>query len=325
MKKTLLLSTFSFFVFIGFSQVPCATVISGNNGGGNCATSECFEVSGKPTGTITIRFDYAITLSEVPEINKIRCDGPTCRDQVLLNQICFKFSSLSADGLTAEYCYYLGGANTNNLFGGGNSYEVELLYPGANIPGCGDQIILPVKLKSFTASRSNANVELKWTTSTEQNNQGFDVLRLSGAGGWQRVGFVGSKATDGNSTGELNYHFSDANPSAVITQYRLQQIDLDAKIKYSEIRAVQGIGQMGRTIVAPNPSSNGQVNVIFKNAGERRNLQLTDMVGRLVKQWNGYADNSLQLTGLQNGIYQLRIVDAASGAQSIEKIVVSGK
>ena len=123
----------------------------------------------------------------------------------------------------------------------------------------------------------------------------------------------------------MYYSFFDANPSTVVSQYRLKQTDLDAKVKFSEIRAVQGISQLGRTIIAPNPSSNGQVNVIFETAGERRNLQLTDMVGRLVKQWNGYADNSMQLTGLQNGIYQLRIVDAATGAQSVEKIVVSGK
>ncbi len=324
MKKILLSLMLSLFMTMAFSQnFPCVASYSGNNGGGKCGDATCGAVTGKPTGTITLVFEAPIT--EAPTIEKIFCTGTNCRTQAELDEMCFVLWSVAADGLSAEYCYYLGGANTNNLFGGNVLYEFLLMYPGAAIPGCGEEIPLPVKLKSFSASRNNADVNLKWTTLTEQNNQGFQLQRLTGAGGWQNISFVYSKATDGNSVGELHYTFSDINPSSVITQYRLMQVDLDSRFKYSDIRAVQGIGQGGRTIISPNPSNNGQVNVVFATTGERRNLQLTDMVGRLVKQWNGYADNSLQLTGLQNGIYQLRIVNAETGLQSIEKIVVSGK
>lgn len=185
--------------------------------------------------------------------------------------------------------------------------------------GC---IPLPVKLKSFTASRKQSNVELKWTTTLEQNNSGFELQRQSGAGGWQKIAFVNSKATDGNSVSDLHYNHSDANDSRGVSQYRLMQIDLDDNAKYSEIRSVQGIGQEARTIISPNPSANGRVNVTFQSASAKRDLQLTDMHGRMLKQWNAYGDNSLQITDLTPGIYQLRIVDRETGTQTVEKIMV---
>lgn len=317
MKKTLLLIVLSVSMSCLSAQLPlpCLESYKINNGGGNCPLLE-----GQPaTGKISLTFDVAVDPNNLPEILSVTAPDPS----KIPTEILFGTGTLKST-FVVEYCFYEGGANLNNLDGGYAGYNFFIQYEGFPI-GCGEQTPLPVKLKSFAASRKNSNVELTWTTASEQNNAGFDIQRLSGAGGWQSVGYVGSKATDGNSDGELYYSFFDANPSTVVSQYRLKQTDLDAKVKISEIRAVQGISQLGRTIIAPNPSSNGQVNVIFETAGERRNLHLTDMVGRLVKQWNGYADNSLQLTGLQNGIYQLRIVDAATGAQSVEKIVVSGK
>ncbi len=100
------------------------------------------------------------------------------------------------------------------------------------------------------------------------------------------------------------------------------QVDLDDQAKYSEIRSVQGIGQEGKIIISPNPSSNGRVNVTFQSASAKRDLQLTDMHGRMLKQWNGYADNSLQIADLTPGIYQLRIIDRETGTQTVEKIMV---
>jgi hypothetical protein len=198
--------------------------------------------------------------------------------------------------------------------GGSYSTAILLQHPDGCIP-------LPVKLKSFSASRKQSNVDLKWVTTFEQNNNGFELQRQSGAGGWQTVAFVKSQAANGNSTGDLTYTYTDVNDSRGVIQYRLRQVDLDDNAKYSEIRTVQGIGQGGKTIISPNPSTNGMVNVTFE-ASAKRDLQLTDMNGRMLKQWNGYNDNSLQLTNLTPGIYQLRIVDKETGTQSIEKIMV---
>lgn len=180
---------------------------------------------------------------------------------------------------------------------------------------------LPVKLKSFNASRKQARVELNWVTAQEQNNSGFELQRNTGAGGWQVVEFIPSHATDGNSETELIYQYSDANDARGVTQYRLKQIDLDNKYFYSAVRAVHGIAQSGRTLIIPNPTSDGNLNVLFEGAANR-DLQLTDMVGRTIRKWNNYADNSLQVSSLLPGSYFLRIVDRETNEMKVEKIMV---
>ena len=49
----------------------------------------------------------------------------------------------------------------------------------------------PVELISFTATVVEGNVQLNWTTATETNNQGFEVLRANrNENLWQTIGFI---------------------------------------------------------------------------------------------------------------------------------------
>jgi hypothetical protein len=52
--------------------------------------------------------------------------------------------------------------------------------------------------------------------------------------------FVTSKAVAGTSSSELSYQYSDVNMEKGISQYRIQQVDLDGKFSYSMIRAIRG-------------------------------------------------------------------------------------
>lgn len=184
---------------------------------------------------------------------------------------------------------------------------------------------LPVKLKSFTANRSNSNVELKWTTSTEQNNRGFELQRLDGAGGWNKVIFVSSKADGGNSNSDLTYTYNDINTTKGVSQYRLMQVDFDAQVKYSDIRSVRGEGQAAKTLVFPNPSSNGNVKVVFEDVSGSRDASLMDINGRTIQQWKNINGNTLMIENLVVGMYNLRIINRETGEQTIEKIIVSKK
>lgn len=182
---------------------------------------------------------------------------------------------------------------------------------------------LPVVLKTFTAVRSQSNVNLKWETATEENNKGFYIQRRIGAGTWQTVGYVTSQAVDGNSSLPLFYQYSELNSVKAISQYRLMQVDLDAKITFSSIRAVRGLEQKGKTIVFPNPSMDGKVNVVFEDMNATRDVTLMDMNGRTLKQWKGVTNNNLQIDNLNTGFYTIRIVNTATNEQIVEKIVVN--
>lgn len=196
--------------------------------------------------------------------------------------------------------------------------------------GCFDKVVsvlntcspLPVNFKSFTAVRNHSNVLVKWETMTEQNNNGFTVERNTG-GSWQQVAYIPTQAPGGNSSAVLSYQFTDLNTYKGISQYRIRQVDLDAKSRLSEIRAVRGEGQNIKTIVYPNPSFDGRVNVVFEQSNSILDVSLVDMTGRTVKQWKGVTNNNIQIDNLTPGMYSLRVIDRGTGEQSVEKIIVN--
>jgi hypothetical protein len=185
---------------------------------------------------------------------------------------------------------------------------------------------LPVTFKSFSAARiSKSNVSLKWETATEINNSGFAVLRNMGNGVWNVVAFIPTQATDGNSSLPLTYTFTDLNSSKGITQYRIRQVDIDGRAKFSEIRAVRGYEQKAKLIVYPNPSRDGRVNVVFDDVEGTRDVSLMDISGRMIKQWKAVTGNTLEIENLGQGMYSLRVIIRETGEQSVEKIVVNNR
>jgi hypothetical protein len=185
--------------------------------------------------------------------------------------------------------------------------------------GC---IVTPVNFKSFTAARNRSNVGLKWETLSEINNAGFTVQRNIG-GTWQDIAFVPSQAAGGNSDALLTYTLNDLNPTKGITQYRLRQVDLDGKFKLSDIRAVRGEGQIGKTIVYPNPTNTGNVSIVFEDANVKRDVSVIDMTGKVIKQWRNVTNNNLQVENLPSGVFSVRILAVETGEQVVEKIVVN--
>jgi hypothetical protein len=183
---------------------------------------------------------------------------------------------------------------------------------------------LPVNLKSFNAARKNTStVDLKWETAQEENSKGFYVERKLSNGGWQAVTFVESKAIRGNSSTPLSYEFTDLNNAKGISQYRLRQVDIDGKQAYSQIRSVRGEGQKSKTIIYPNPSGDGKVNIVFENGNSRRDVSLMDVSGKTLRQWKGVTNNNIQIDNLNAGFYTVRIVNNETGEHVVEKFIVN--
>ncbi|MGE5804201.1 MAG: T9SS type A sorting domain-containing protein, partial [Ignavibacteria bacterium] len=91
---------------------------------------------------------------------------------------------------------------------------------------------LPVELTSFSASSSNKDVKLQWSTATETNNRGFSIERKSkNKNSWNTVAFVNGRGT---TTELTNYSYTDKNVPAGIYNYRLKQVDFDGGFEYSK-------------------------------------------------------------------------------------------
>jgi hypothetical protein len=317
MKKILLSLLLMASVNLIFAQTPCVIDYRINNGGGSCPLN----ADGiKATGSVTLTFDGTITAGNIPVITSVFDITDPNAPPVLVTGVTFGPGSLNANG-TVTYCYYLGPANSNNLLGQNSKFRFNVFYNG--IP-CGENIPLPVNFKSFTAARNHSNVLLKWETVFEQNNSGFAVERNT-RGTWEQVAFIPTQADGGNSQIALSYQYNDLNNERGMSQYRIKQVDFDAKSKYSEIRAVRGEGQAANTIVYPNPSFNGRVNVVFEDATITRDVSLSDMSGRILKQFKGITNNNIQIDNLAPGMYSLRITVRETGDQSVEKIVVNNR
>jgi len=315
MKKNLLLFLLMVSSVIVFSQTPCVLNYQISNGGGSCP-----DLNGtSATGTITLSFDGPVDPLNVATIVSV-FDITDPLNQFLVTDVTYGAGLLLNNG-DVKFCYYVGPANNNNLAGHNSLFRFLIVYAGGAL--CVEQAPLPVAFGAFSANRTNSVVALKWTTATESNNLGFEIQRLIGSGSWQTISFVATQAAQGNSASDLIYTFTDMNQTKGISQYRIKQIDIDKRSKYSEIRAVRGENQKGKTIVYPNPSSDGKVNIVFDDASGIRDISLMDMNGRVIKQMKGVTNNNIVFDNLTAGIYTVRIVNNETSEQEVQKFVVN--
>jgi len=97
---------------------------------------------------------------------------------------------------------------------------------------------LPVELIDFSTKSVEGQTVLTWSTATEVNNYGFEIVRLrpknrdSGATNWETISFIEGH---GNSNSRNDYSFIDREKLAGVIKYRLKQIDTDGAYVYSKV------------------------------------------------------------------------------------------
>lgn len=187
-----------------------------------------------------------------------------------------------------------------------------------NWPAAGS---LPVTLVNFNAARNGSTVSLTWTTNIESDNTGFNIQRSNGNGAFETVGFVASKAPGGMSATPINYQYKETNNATGNTYYRLSQVDKDGKTTVSPVKGVRGMQDNARMTVYPNPAQSGNMNVLFGSSAVR-NIVITDLSGKTLKQWNDYHDDNMVITGLRTGVYILIATNKGTNEKLMQKLVV---
>jgi hypothetical protein len=184
-------------------------------------------------------------------------------------------------------------------------------------------IVTPVNIINYSGYRNGSDAVIKWTTTFEGNNKGFEIQRSTGSqNAYTTVAFVNSKAANGKSGVSLNYEFKENNNATAITWYRLVQVDLDGARKVFAVKAIRGLESTDKMLVYPNPATGGSTNVLFGSSSVR-DITVTDISGRLVNKWSGYKNDNLSVKGLHAGIYFLTVTDVNTRKKSVEKIIVS--
>jgi hypothetical protein len=180
---------------------------------------------------------------------------------------------------------------------------------------------LPVSLVNFNGNRKGTNVTLTWTTNMEMSNTGFEIQRSTGNGVYEKVGFVATKAGNGNSDMPLHYQFTEANMAKANSWYRLVQIDKDGARKVTPVRGIRGLEEISKLTVYPNPGTTGNMNVLFGSSAAR-DIVIIDLNGKILKQWNNYHEDNMAISGLHTGVYMLIVNNRATNEKLTQKIVV---
>ena len=182
---------------------------------------------------------------------------------------------------------------------------------------------LPVSLGNISLKTINNTNKLNWSTASESNNKGFEVQRSIGnTNDFKTIGFVGTRAKDGNSQTEISYSFEDTDVKPGQTHfYRLNQIDFDGKSAFSPVKSIKPGSIESNLNVYPNPSQ-GSFTVNTGSTSGKLNIFVMDNTGRVVNQYMNVSTTNTKISNLKKGFYTLKIVNTESGEQSAQRVVV---
>jgi len=183
--------------------------------------------------------------------------------------------------------------------------EVSILLNG-DIP-------LPVELSSFTSETETNNVTLNWTTSSEENNAGYDIERSVINDDWSKAGFVKGNGTTNNT---INYTFTDKNLQSGKYKYRLKQTDFNGNFKYYELSNEVTIGVPDKFYLSQNypnpfnPTSNlgfgiSKLGFISLKVYDSQGKEVAVLVNE--NKAPGYYNIQFDGSNLSSGVYYYRL------------------
>ncbi|MBN1424587.1 T9SS type A sorting domain-containing protein [Candidatus Fermentibacteria bacterium] len=183
---------------------------------------------------------------------------------------------------------------------------------------------VPVDLASFSASATPAEVQLTWSTASELNNLGFNILRGLGSG---ELTTVSTEMISGAGTASTphTYSFVDRTVSQGMTyRYWLEQVDFEGTTAMHgpvTVLVPAGLPSGLALSVAPSPIEDAaQIQLDIPHSG-RLSVSLYDLQGRQVSAVcerhvvAGSCMFDLSRNGLAAGSYVLRAT-TASGSVS---------
>lgn len=190
----------------------------------------------------------------------------------------------------------------------GQLRDLVLPYRGAD-----EATTIPVELVSFTYSINGNDIILNWSTATESNNYGFEILRKDSDSEWKNIGFIKGA---GNSVNFNVYRYEDKNLNPGKYSYRLKQIDYSGAFKYYDLSETVKIGVPDRFELMqnyPNPFNPSTVISWQSPVGSRQTIRVYDVLGNevvtLLDEYReaGRYEIEFNASGLASGIYYYKL------------------
>lgn len=200
-------------------------------------------------------------------------------------------------------------ATTQPNLGVGTAGNVLSDYTPA-VVGSATVVPLPVNLTRFEASPRQNHIFLQWVTVQEQNAKGFEVERADQANPavFTRLKTIASKGSAGGT-----YEYADHDVTGGVKYYyRLKQVDLDDRFRYSETRTAM-LDESANTLIQlwPNPVEKELQVTMDGITAQKVLIKVTDARGRVVMvrdyQLSTGRKTTLNVASLGQGQYFLSV------------------
>ncbi|MCI5054870.1 MAG: T9SS type A sorting domain-containing protein, partial [Flavobacteriales bacterium] len=173
---------------------------------------------------------------------------------------------------------------------------------------------LSVEFAAFEAFTKGENVVLKWYTTSEIDNDHFQIERSTNNSEFEIIGMVEGAI---NSSVWRSYEFVDESPIQKATYYRIKQVDLDGNSSQTQSRLVVDHLNDKTDKVSVIAMSNG---FILSNLSDNAvDLSVFDITGRVILQKQ--INRSFEYTNTESsGIYFVSFADT-KGKISTQKFL----
>lgn len=168
-------------------------------------------------------------------------------------------------------------------------------------------IVLPLKIIEFNCSKQNGFNHVIWTTENEQN-----LSRIELESSMDGINFSTIFTVPGKNQSHNEYEYKDGLPFTNVVYYRLKQIDIDLKTKYSSILSVKESNKSAFSVY-PNPATD--ILYIKGESIPNQTAKVVNSAGQIT--FLPFHANSIELNKLPSGIYQILL-----NTKSKEKLIL---
>lgn len=273
----------------------------------NCGYVDDFRKTVVDNGDSTLTYNFEIDVETTSGGDKSVLMRIDCNSYLFESNECLKTGTST---ITYYYGPYTLHKNICNI-------SPSIIWTGHTNDKCGgstcigETITLPVTLIDFTSEIIGNSVSLNWSTASETNNMGFEVLHSTNGIDWKKIGWVEGT---GNSTNVVHYSFQHDSIVSDINYYKLKQIDFDGQFEYTQTTYTKA-GETDMTPkvrMFPNPFTNN-----IEITGSFSDITLYDATGAEVSI--KISNNNINTSELRPGVYFAEVT-TPSGAQRFKLI-----
>jgi len=170
---------------------------------------------------------------------------------------------------------------------------------------------LPVSFTGITALKKGTGVEVTWKVATEQDVIKYEIQRSTNGRDFVKVGLV-------NATGNSAYTFIDNQPAAGINFYRVKNLDIDGRFKFTNLARIN-LSKIISLAAYPLPVMD-VVNIEHGNALKGL-LTISTTTGQVIKTVQIKPEvtlTTINVATLKSGLYVVRFDNGQGSIESLK-------